>query len=310
MGVSTLAIHDAILAGFADEVGAEGPVAVAGGRTRWELGGAPAPETRTVRAPSGIISYEPAEMTVHVRAGMPVAEFHEELAAQGQHTALPERGGTVGGAVAVGENALDVLGRGRVRDAVLQIRYVSAEGRLVTGGGPTVKNVSGYNLPKLLVGSLGTLGLFGDVVLRTNPIPAEQLWLEGADADPWRVYDTLLHPPAVLWDGSSTWVHLAGHAADVAHQVGVLGSFGSFVEVDGPPPLPPRRRSMAPADLRDLRDIDGRFIAEIGVGIVHAHDPGPPSLVAAAVAALASRIKNEFDPTGRLNPGRLPGVGV
>jgi len=308
--MSTLAINDAVLAAFANEVGAEGPVAVVGGRTRWEVGGGLESETRTVEAPSGIVSYQPAEMTVLVRAGTPVAEFHEELAAHGQHTALPERGGTVGGAVAVGENAFDVLGRGRVRDAVLQIRYVSAEGRLVTGGGPTVKNVSGYNLPKLLVGSLGTLGLFGDVVLRTNPMPAEQLWFECADTDPWHVYNSLLHPSAVLWDGRFTWVHLTGHAPDVAQQKGVLTRLGSFAEVDGPPPLPPRRRSMAPADLSDLREIDGQFIAEIGVGMLHTDEPAPAFTIAPGVAAVALRIKNEFDPTGRLNPGRTPGVGA
>jgi len=56
--------------------------------------------------------------------------------------------------------------------------------------------------------------------------------------------------------------------------------------------------------------IDGRFIAEIGVGMLHAEHPSPPSVVAAGVAAVASRIKNEFDPTGRLNPGRRPGAGI
>ena len=106
-------------------------------------------------------------MVVTVRAGTTVAELHETLAAAGQTSALPDRGGTVGGAVAVGENRLDRLGRGSARRR-LQVRYVSAEGEIVTGGGPVVKNVSGFNLPKLIVGSLGTLGLIAEVVLRTN----------------------------------------------------------------------------------------------------------------------------------------------
>ena len=108
-----LAIDDPVLAAFADEVGTEGPVAVEGGRTRWNVGGASAPGTRLVAAPTGIVDYVPDEMTVTVRCGTPVAELHEALAERGQRTCLPERGGTVGGALAVGENSLHVLGRGR-----------------------------------------------------------------------------------------------------------------------------------------------------------------------------------------------------
>ncbi len=308
--MSTLAIHDKVLAEFANQVGDEGSVAVVGGRTRWDSGGPLDPDVRTLEAPTGIIAYQPAEMTVHVRAGTPVADFHRELAEHRQHSPLPERGGTVGGAVAVGENGIDVLGRGRVRDAALQIRYVSAEGRLVTGGGPTVKNVSGYNLPKLLVGSLGTLGLFGDVVLRTNPIPPAQVWLEGVDIDPWKVFDCLLDPSAVLWDGTSTWVHLGGHGPDVAEEVAALNRQGSFVEVEGPPSLPSHRRSLTPAQLREPPTDAGPFVAEIGVGILHTTAPGETAGQAPGVVALARRIKNQFDPLGRLNPGRVPGVGA
>ena len=79
-----------------------------------------------------------------------------------------------------------MLGSRRVRETPLQLRYVSADGRLVTGGGPTVKNVSGYDLPRLFVGSLGTLGLLGEVLLRTDPVPAVSVWLalddSGTDA--------------------------------------------------------------------------------------------------------------------------------
>ncbi len=307
--MSTLAIHDKILAEFATQVGDEGPVAVVGGRTRWELGEPLSPGARIIEAPRGIIAYQPAEMTVHVRAGTPVSDFHRELAEHRQHSALPERGGTVGGALAVGENGINALGRGRIRDAALQIRYVSAEGRLVTGGGPTVKNVSGYNLPKLLVGSLGTLGLFGDVVLRTNPIPPAQVWLEGTDVDPWNVFDSLLNPSAVLWDGTSTWVHLEGHGSDVAEEVAGLNRHGSFVEVEGPPSLPSHRRSLTPAQLRELSPDAGPFVAEIGVGILHSTEAAATVDLAAGVAALGRRIKQQFDPSGRLNPGRLPGVG-
>ena len=74
--------------------------------------------------------------------------------------------------LAVGHSGIRRLGWGPVRDTVLEVRYVSADGRLIKGGGPTVKNVSGYDLPRLFVGSLGTLGIIAEVVLRTRPVPA------------------------------------------------------------------------------------------------------------------------------------------
>ena len=155
-------------------------------------------------------------MTVTVRAGTPVAELHAELEAKGQRTALPERGGTVGGALVVGENDICALGKGRVRESLLQVRYVSAEGRVVTSGGPTVKNVSGFDLPRLIVGSLGTLGLVAEATLRTNPIPPTTRWLRAEAVDTAAVLGAVLAPGAVLTDGTHTWVEIAGHGPDVA----------------------------------------------------------------------------------------------
>ena len=126
---SPTVIDDALTA-FAADVGPDGPVAVRGGGTRRHLGGDVAPGTREVRAPGGIVALEPAEMTVRVRAGTPVAELHDALAESGQRTSLPERpGGTVGGALMVGESGITRLGLGPVRDdALLQARYVCADG--------------------------------------------------------------------------------------------------------------------------------------------------------------------------------------
>ncbi len=310
MGLSTLAVTDPVLTAFAEEIGPEGPVAVEGGRTRWQLGGELAPGTRLMHAPEGVVEYAPAEMTVRVRAGTTVADLHAELAVAGQRTGLPERGGTVGGAVAVGENSIHVLGRSSVRNAVLQIRYVAADGRLVTGGGPTVKNVTGFNLPKLMVGSLGTLGWIAEVILRTNPIPETTRWLVSADADPFAARDAVLRPSAVLWDGRRTWVELEGHRAEVDHEQAALEQLATFEASSGPPPLPPRRWSLTPAQLRSLGDHDtGAFVASIGVGLVHASRPQPPRPVDPGAAEIARRMKELFDPTGRCNPGRQPGGG-
>ena len=168
-----------VLDRFAAEVGSDGPVVAVGSRSAFSVGGDVAPGTREVRAPAGIVEHEPAEMTVRVRAGTTIDELDAALAPHGQCVALPGGSRTVGGVLAVGRSGLRRLGYGPVRDTVLEVRYVSAEGAVVKAGGPTVKNVSGFDLPRLLVGSLGTLGLIAEVVLRTRPLPAASRWVGG-----------------------------------------------------------------------------------------------------------------------------------
>ncbi len=117
---------------FAADVGPEGPVAVAGGRTRWHSGGEPVGEPRFVTAPAGIVEYKPDEMTIRIAAGTSVAELDAALGEHGQRSALSDRGGTVGGAVAVGENDRDVLSRGRCqgRRTPGHLRVVGGKDRL------------------------------------------------------------------------------------------------------------------------------------------------------------------------------------
>ncbi len=308
---------DSALVTFAADVGPDGPVSVCGGGTRRHLGGDVAPGTREVRAPGGIVALEPAEMTVRVRAGTTVQELHEALAEGGQRTALPERpGGTVGGALMVGESAITRLGLGPVRDSLLQARYVCADGRVATGGAGTVKNVSGFDLPRLLVGSLGTLGLLGEALLRTVPIPESERWLRLGAADPREVWRRCRTANSILWDGAATWVLLSGYAPDTADDRAILDSLGDVAGAGGPPALPPHRWSCTPAEAAafgagngeapDGATADIDFVAEIGVGVVHASAPQPPRPTAAGVAELNRRTKECFDPSGRLNPGRDP----
>lgn len=298
---------DEALTDFAAAVGTTGPVAVVGHRTRWEAGGLPDEGTRLVTAPSGIVAVDPSEMTVRVLAGTPVGELHAAVAEAGQCTGLPERGGTVGGALAVGEDSPLVPAARRLRETLLQVRYVSAEGRVVTGGGPTVKNVSGYDLPRLLVGSLGTLGLLAEVLLRTDPVPAASVWMVAPDADPMQVTDALHLDAPVLWDRRRTWVQLCGHEPDVEHERAVLADHGTFAEADGPPPLPPHRWSVRRSLLFEITEEQtGQAVFDVAVGTVHASEPQPVPPPSPALAALADRVKREFDPGGRLNPGRDP----
>lgn len=303
----TPAAYEPELHEFAELVGSDGPIAVAGGRTRWSLGGELDSSARVVSAPSGIYEYIPDEMTARVGAGTTVAELHAVLADRGQRTALPERGGTVGGAVVVGENDVCMLGRGPLRNSVLQVRYVSSEGRIVSGGGPTVKNVSGFDLPRLITGSLGTLGLLGEVTLRTNPIPAISQWFAADFADPLVVHDALLAPSCVLWNGHRTWVQLEGHAPDVRAEHQMLNTVAEFQEVDGPPRLPPYRWSLPPATLNKPDSGWGQFVAAIGTGLLFATEPRPSRAMNPAIAGVHRRLKEQFDANGRLNPGRRPG---
>jgi len=299
----TLATDDPVLHDFAALVGSEGAVAVAGSRTRWSVGGELASGTRTISAPVGIVQHQPEEMIVTVRAGTTVADLHDELAAAGQRTALPQRGGTVGGAVAVGENCLDRLGRGSVRDAVLQVRFVNAHGQLVTGGGPVVKNVTGFNVPKLITGSLGTLGCIAEVILRTNPTPPKSRWLKADGAEPKKVFAALLHPAAVLWDGTTTWVHLEGHEADVDAETAMLASLGDFATCDGPPDLPAHRWRLSPSQIF-RQCVSAPFVASVGVGTTWASVAQPKRPLDRGASVVAKRMKDTFDQDHRFNPGR------
>ncbi len=305
-----MADFDEVLTAFAAEVGTEGPVCVRGGGTRWSLGGAAAPGTREVPAPAGIVAFEPAEMTVRVRAGTPVAELHGELASAGQRTALPERvGGSVGGALMAGESSIARLGLGPVRDTLLQARYVSAGGQLASAGAGTVKNVSGFDLCRLLVGSLGTLGLVGEVLLRTVPVREVERWVRLSGAEPCSVLSC--HTAAsVLWDGDGVWILLSGYGVDVDEDLARLAGLaaGPPEDVDGPPGLPPHRWSCTPEQAASFGEANGggRFVAELGVGVVHASEPQPLRPADPGVAELNRRFKERFDPAGRLNPGRDP----
>lgn len=289
---------DLTLDEFAAHVGTDGEVTIAGHGSR----GGPVPGVRVVVAPAGIRRIDAAEMVVECGAGTPVDELQAALAEAGQTVSLPA-GGTVGGALAVGQSSIDRLGHGALRDVLLQTRYVAASGKVTKAGGPTVKNVSGFDLCRLFVGSLGTLGFLGDVILRTRPVERDGGWYTSS-REPSELLAELYRPVAMLWDGDLTHVRLEGDAADIERTVARFG----LAEASGAPTLPgPHRWSVAPSEAIDAaRSVEGSFVVEVGVGIVHhttRRTPDPPDV---AVRALHDRIKQRFDPTGRLNPGVDP----
>ena len=283
------------------------------------------------------MSYEPAELTARVGAGTTLEELSTTLADHRQEVALDasDESATVGGVIASGLSGHRRLRLGPIRDQVLELRFVTGDGRPVKAGGPTVKNVTGYDLPRLLVGSLGTLGVIVDVTLRCRPIPRASQWCSTTRA-PDTVRDALYRPSSVLWNGRLTSVLLEGHASDIAAQRAVA----SLDEADQPrhPAGAHRGRvSVDPARLVGLSarldQVGVRWLAEAGVGTVHVATDSAEMLGGARAAAhaeggwmlrvagapdldgwgldlpareLQGRVRYAFDPDRRMSPGRVP----
>lgn len=124
---------------------------------------------------SGIVQYDPSEYTFTALAGTPVAEVVEQLARHGQYLPFDppwaEDGATLGGTVAAGLSGSGRYRYGGVRDFLLGVRLVDGQGDLIRGGGNVVKNVAGFDLPKLMVGSLGRYGIIVEVSFKVFPAP-------------------------------------------------------------------------------------------------------------------------------------------
>jgi glycolate oxidase FAD binding subunit len=151
-------------------------VVFVGGGTDLELGAPPSRLDAVVhtRRLSRIREHTPADQIVAVEAGITIAELQRALAAHGQRLALdpphPERT-TAGGAVAANAFGPRRTRYGSVRDLVIGVTLVRADGVVARGGGKVVKNVAGFDLPKVACGSLGTLGLIATAAFRLHPLP-------------------------------------------------------------------------------------------------------------------------------------------
>jgi glycolate oxidase FAD binding subunit len=147
---------------------------IRGGGTKAFYGGTPRGEALEMGTLSGISSYEPSELVVTARAGTPLAELEETLAARGQCLPFePPRfapGGTVGGMVAAGLAGPPRASVGAVRDYVLGTTLVNGRGEVLTFGGQVMKNVAGYDVSRLMAGSLGVLGMICEVSLKVLPV--------------------------------------------------------------------------------------------------------------------------------------------
>ena len=248
---------------------ARGPLRILGGGTR-TIGAAAPGEILSTAGLSGIGRYEPGALTMVAQAGTPLAEIEAALAAEGQMLpfepvdlrVLTGRQGvsTIGGVVAANASGPRRILAGACRDALIGVRFVDGAGTVVKAGGRVMKNVTGYDLVKLLAGSRGTLGVLSEVAFKLLPRPGgasvRVAGVEGARAleamtravtSPYEVSGAAAVP------GEGVYLRVEGLEASVVHRLdrlrGLLQDLGE-VEVVGDP--------AASADLwarlRDLRD--------------------------------------------------------
>ncbi|TDB53136.1 FAD-binding oxidoreductase [Bacillus sp. CBEL-1] len=122
----------------------------------------------------GIVEHVPGDMTVTVKAGTPFKELQDYLATYGQQLSLdpywPETA-TVGGVVAANDSGPKRHGYGSCRDIVIGMRLVYPDGQIIRSGGKVVKNVAGYDMNKLFIGSMGTLAVISEITLKLRPLP-------------------------------------------------------------------------------------------------------------------------------------------
>ncbi len=148
-----------------------------GGGTRQHVGYAPGRAGRVVCTEhlNTVTDYEPADLVASAQAGMTLAALQEVLAQHGQWLPLlvaRPQAQTIGGIVAARAHSLLRLGFGGVRDSLLGVKMINSDGEIIQGGGKVMKNVSGYDLPKLYCGSWGTLGLIAEATFKVAPLPA------------------------------------------------------------------------------------------------------------------------------------------
>ncbi|RMF41520.1 MAG: FAD-binding protein [Planctomycetota bacterium] len=125
--------------------------------------------------PAGIVAYDPSEFLITAWAGTPVAELQRATAEHGQYLPFDplfaNDGATLGGTIAAGISGPNQLLHGRIRDFVMEVECIDGRGNRVRGGGKVVKNAAGFDLPKLMVGSYGRLGVITEATLKVLPCP-------------------------------------------------------------------------------------------------------------------------------------------
>ena len=159
-----------------------------GGCTALDYGGIPARPGVALDTTGldQVIDYPAADMTVTIGAGMTLGKLQSMLATEGQFLPLDapdSEHATLGGIYATNTCGPRRFGWGRPRDHIIGVSFVTADGKLVKGGGRVVKNVAGYDFPKLLTGSMGTLGVITQITLKVRPKPGASAFVVAPFAD-------------------------------------------------------------------------------------------------------------------------------
>ncbi len=238
------------------------PLEIRGGGTRAGLGRpVQAAETLSLAALTGITRYEPGALTLVARAGTPLAEIEAALTAENQrlafepmdHRALlgTEGAPTLGGVVAAGVAGPRKVQAGGCRDALLGLRFVDGRGKVVKNGGRVMKNVTGYDLVKLLCGSHGTLGVLSEICLKVGGRPERELTLaldglseadgvaalSAALATPFGVTGAAHLPAGLAEGGAATLIRLEGMAEQAGYRAerleAALARFGPARRLEG-----------------------------------------------------------------------------
>jgi glycolate oxidase FAD binding subunit len=201
---------------------------------------------------SGVTLYEPEELVLSARAGTPLAELEALVAAKGQQLAFepmdcaailgePPGRGTIGGAVAANLSGPRRLKAGAARDHLLGFAAVSGRGESFKGGGRVVKNVTGYDLSKLMAGSWGTLAAMTEVTLKVLPAPETEATVLVAGLSPARAVEAMAAALGSACDVSGA-AHLPAEVAAAVPEVASAGDAVTVLRLEGFAPSVAHRR--------------------------------------------------------------------
>ena len=209
------------------------PLQIRGGGTKDFYGGPLKGQVLDTRTYSGVLNYEPTELVITARSGTTVAEIESVLAGRRQFLAFeaPVFGAdsTIGGVVAAGLSGPRRMVAGSVRDFVLGTKLMDGEGRVLKFGGEVMKNVAGYDVSRLMAGSLGTLGLLIEISLKVLPLPVAEasLRLELPQDKALQLMNQWAGKPlpvsATCWAAGLLTVRLSGAEAAVRAAKATLG---------------------------------------------------------------------------------------
>ncbi|HFD10984.1 MAG TPA: glycolate oxidase subunit GlcE [Crenotrichaceae bacterium] len=211
----------------------ENPVNLVGGNSKSFYGREARGDSMHVAGNKGIIDYEPTELVVTVRNGTALHELESVLAEQGQMLGFEppcyQNSATVGGAIAAGLSGSRRPFSGAVRDYVLGCKLINGYADILSFGGTAMKNVAGYDLSRLMVGSMGSLGLILETSLRVVPMhEMESTWCQEVKSDQViGVMSAMLQKPlpisGLYYDGARLFYRLYGTADAIAQSANTLG---------------------------------------------------------------------------------------